>query len=209
MSTTKFCGRCRSDLPATKEFFHRNKRHHDGLQYWCKTCTRDHMREYQRQHAEANQQRSAQWYQEHIEQAKDTNRKYNLKAYWEMKADPVRWAAYKQEHYEAKHARYLKLKADPVKYRAHLDHKNEYNKQFLKELKKDPVKYAEYRRKANEYDKQRLAKLHDGNWKPKKVGRPRKDVSVGFDKTQVHAEMKAKEKGHGHDSRDRGCHQAQ
>jgi hypothetical protein len=34
----KTCSRCKKDLPATTEHFHRNAKSADGLNYYCKTC---------------------------------------------------------------------------------------------------------------------------------------------------------------------------
>ena len=38
----KICSKCKDGLPATTEYFPRNRSSKDGLSHWCKVCHRDH-----------------------------------------------------------------------------------------------------------------------------------------------------------------------
>ena len=41
MPTLKFCPYNSHSLPATAEYFYRDKYRHDGLDFWCKLCRRE------------------------------------------------------------------------------------------------------------------------------------------------------------------------
>ena len=43
---TKICTKCGKELPATEEYFYKDKTHKDNLKAWCKECVKEHSREY-------------------------------------------------------------------------------------------------------------------------------------------------------------------
>lgn len=60
---TKTCAKCKNLIPATLEYFSKDKTKDDGLQTWCKAC----MREYHREYREINR-----------DKLNEQNRKYRL-----------------------------------------------------------------------------------------------------------------------------------
>ena len=46
---TKFCTKCKKELPATTDYFYYSKKSKDGLRYHCKDCWRDYKREHRQQ----------------------------------------------------------------------------------------------------------------------------------------------------------------
>lgn len=73
----KSCNGCGSLLPATAEFFVRNKNMKDGLQNWCREC----MREKTRQHRKRNPDYSRKYYAKNKKKIDAKHREY----YWENK----------------------------------------------------------------------------------------------------------------------------
>ncbi len=45
-STTKICTKCKTEYPATAEFWYQDKRNSDGLRYGCKICSKKSERKY-------------------------------------------------------------------------------------------------------------------------------------------------------------------
>lgn len=46
MEETKICTKCENNLPATSEYFHKQKNGKYGLKPWCKVCTNEYMKKY-------------------------------------------------------------------------------------------------------------------------------------------------------------------
>lgn len=46
----KICTKCKRELPATNEFFSKDKNSRDGLSYWCKECNCKYVTEYTNNH---------------------------------------------------------------------------------------------------------------------------------------------------------------
>lgn len=92
-------GPCGRTLPATPEFFARNRQHKDGLQYLCKLCTKA----YKEQH-----------YQAHKEQLRAQNRLYAA-AHKEQTAErSKRYVETHREHYLAYHKQYYQDRKEPT-----------------------------------------------------------------------------------------------
>ena len=49
MAELKKCSRCGQYLPATKEYFYRDRRAKDGLQRWCRECMHSYNTEWQKE----------------------------------------------------------------------------------------------------------------------------------------------------------------
>ena len=60
----KCCTKCKTEYPATIEFFAVNKGHKDGLHSWCKACVCVN---------------NAIWYKEHLEECKERHKKQSMK----------------------------------------------------------------------------------------------------------------------------------
>lgn len=76
-STTKTCPKCKTEYPATTEYFARDKKAKDGLYSQCKVCNREYReahKEYQQNYRAANKEKLQQYYAEW----QQTNREYNL-----------------------------------------------------------------------------------------------------------------------------------
>jgi 5-methylcytosine-specific restriction endonuclease McrA len=91
----KHCPKCKRDLPATPEYFSRNKQNRDGLYGHCKDCkyaveraryadnpetrqrTLDRTREYAKEHPELRREISKRYYEAHHEQELERHRKYH------------------------------------------------------------------------------------------------------------------------------------
>ena len=67
---TKVCTKCGEELPATAEFFHKNKNGKYGLRGDCKNCIKQYKAQYRQENAEEIKQYKAQYYQENAEEIK-------------------------------------------------------------------------------------------------------------------------------------------
>ena len=66
MNDTKICsGPCGRELPATKEYFSKNKNNPDGFQYICKICQRNIMKEYRSKNSEKIRLYNKKYREEH------------------------------------------------------------------------------------------------------------------------------------------------
>jgi hypothetical protein len=64
----KQCRQCGACLPATPEYFSRDKKGPLGLHYWCKACTRAHGRRYKQQNPQQVNDYNQRWEAENREQ---------------------------------------------------------------------------------------------------------------------------------------------
>lgn len=126
----KICTRCKSELPATAEFFYRNKKGKFGLHSWCKECLREHNKNYYRENKD--------WYSEHnknyYEQNKDWRLEYSQNYYQENRD----WYKERNQKYYEQNKDYFKKYSQ--KYRqTNKDWCLEYQKQYYEQNKE---KYA-------------------------------------------------------------------
>lgn len=70
MENTKICKKCGRELPL--ECFGKDKRSKDGLQHWCKSCKKQHNKQYRAEHAEYFKQ----WRADNAEHKKQYNKQY-------------------------------------------------------------------------------------------------------------------------------------
>jgi 5-methylcytosine-specific restriction endonuclease McrA len=61
----KRCAKCALEYPATLEYFHRDKKHRDGLCSSCKQCESRRAEKYYAEHAEHRREYFQKWYAEH------------------------------------------------------------------------------------------------------------------------------------------------
>lgn len=47
---TKTCTKCKTEYPATAEFFYRGKKYKNGLQSWCKVCMKAYRESWEKQY---------------------------------------------------------------------------------------------------------------------------------------------------------------
>jgi hypothetical protein len=63
---TKGCTKCQEELPATTEFFHKNKSKKDGLCSKCKECKKQYNKQYYQDHKEEFKEKNQQYYKNKI-----------------------------------------------------------------------------------------------------------------------------------------------
>ena len=90
----KRCSKCREYFPATNEYFHKNKRQQDGLNYYCKPCAcqgavewKNNNREFYR---ESRRKQFKKYAKNHPDKVRETKRRYranNREKINESKAD--------------------------------------------------------------------------------------------------------------------------
>jgi hypothetical protein len=120
-------------LPATPEYFPRNRKNKDGLRYECKACANksarryreenpDKFRESQRQYATANAEKirehHRQWYEEHRDERKRYARKYHAEHRDERIAQSRRYHAEHRDEAIARSRRYSSEHRDTERERA-------------------------------------------------------------------------------------------
>jgi 5-methylcytosine-specific restriction endonuclease McrA len=71
----KTCSRCKAELPATTEFFHRKASSRDGLGY-CKSCGRKRRARYRAEHLEEVKAANRQWLQDNPEKVESYRQRY-------------------------------------------------------------------------------------------------------------------------------------
>jgi hypothetical protein len=67
---TKTCSKCRTEFPATAEFFPPDKRCRDGFGSWCRTCQRAANARYRAAHPESVRASVRRWNTAHLEAVK-------------------------------------------------------------------------------------------------------------------------------------------
>ena len=76
MTSLKTCTKCGQTKPATREWFHVDKRIRGGLRSQCKECAVAYMRGYCTGHREREAARSRAWYKINSEKSKEYNRQW-------------------------------------------------------------------------------------------------------------------------------------
>ncbi len=74
---TKTCGQCGRTLPATTEFFHRDKNRPSGLYSWCKECNRARRNQHYADHAERYSEYNRSFYAANAEEKKRMAREWH------------------------------------------------------------------------------------------------------------------------------------
>lgn len=76
-SIKKQCSTCQSVLPATAEYFHRDKHQRDGLTQCCKVCRTAKSNAYNQEHRDEKRDYNKQYYAEHQNKEKERCAKYS------------------------------------------------------------------------------------------------------------------------------------
>lgn len=114
---TKICTKCGRELPATSEYFHKNKRTPDGLYYRCKKCKSEDDKEYRiRNKSKLRVKRKIQYWQ-NVEHNRDQTRQWALlnkekkktsdRQYYEKNKDRIK--KYSRNHYQLNRKKHYKL----------------------------------------------------------------------------------------------------
>lgn len=84
----KRCSRCKRYLPATNEYFHRNRATKDGFQHYCKECQLAVAKRYREQNPDKAKESNRKWHNENLDIAHliqrrwyEANREKRLKYY--------------------------------------------------------------------------------------------------------------------------------
>ncbi len=75
-SSSKRCNKCGDELPATTEYWHKNKLTKDGLCHTCKACAIARARKWGIDHRDRQHTRNQRYYVEHKEEIKQQTRDY-------------------------------------------------------------------------------------------------------------------------------------
>lgn len=143
---TKRCTKCGVEYPATTEYFHRDKSHKDGLNYWCKLCTRVYNRLYY--------QTNASFRERQRDYKKDYNARPEVKA---RKLELAQTPAYKEkQRVSAK----IRNQRPEVKEAARLNYYKPHNKErqrvYAKQYNQRPeVKEHLHKKYAKKYAEQK------------------------------------------------------
>lgn len=148
----KQCYKCKTWLPATKEFFHGKKKNKDELYSYCKTCEsadkkayyenggKEVILNYAREHSERIMEKKRQWNQEHKEEMQA-----NRKRYYQEHSEALREHArnYRKTNREEMRLRYKQWRSKGREKR------REYSKKYRKIRAEERKEYMKQYRQAN------------------------------------------------------------
>lgn len=163
----KTCSKCKRVLPATTEYFNRNKYQADGFQYWCTECRHAYRKtpeQQEKRQAKAQTEEykarkrecDRQYRLRHLEQRREFDRQRNATP--ERKAYNRQWNAENAEwRKEYKKSMYWK---NPDRFRAqkradHHKHKAHRNKRYRIRYNTDPA----FRQRQREINRQALRRF--------------------------------------------------
>jgi len=128
----KVCTHCEEELTATTENFHRNKNNKDGLEFWCKSCKANYLKEYGQKNIVKIREYQKKWGMENEEKVKVKRKIYELKNVEHIKEQ---WQIYSN-----KNKNNIKAYRDKNK-----EVNSKYNKQYRKEHHEElKEQYKEY-----------------------------------------------------------------
>lgn len=93
---TKICSKCKREIPATAEYFYRNKGCKDGLLPKCKQCRVESDKVYYDTHVDERRSSSRKYYEDHYEERRAYNASYAEKHRKELRE-------YASKNFAAKH----------------------------------------------------------------------------------------------------------
>lgn len=147
---TKICTKCNRELPATTEYFSRQKSNKDGLRGWCKQCQSVYRSAYYTSHQDEEKQRMSQYYVEHSEERKQYSAHYRIEHAEKVKCYEKKYNA-SDRHKSAK-ARYRATHQENIKvYRArwheeHREHERQYSASYNAIHHDERLRYGRERR---------------------------------------------------------------
>ena len=122
----KICSKCKRELPATNEFFHRIK---SGLRSRCKKCMNQYYQEYYQKHKGEISLRMKRYYQKHKGEISLVRKRY-----WRNHKEEKK--QYNKQHYQ-KHKGEISLVRKRY-YQKHKKEREQKDRQYIERLK---VKY--------------------------------------------------------------------
>lgn len=140
MNKIKLCNKCNRELPATTEYFYRNKTKKDGLQSICKECKSKVDRAYN----QANQENISKQSRKYYEENKDKISEYH-KIYYEENKSEIN----KQHKEYYQNNRETILENTKEYYENNKEHIKEYKKEYYEMNKKKIKEKSKERYKAN------------------------------------------------------------
>lgn len=102
----KRCANCKRLLPVGS--YWANKKSRDGLASWCKSCTRENNRAYQKAHQEKCRERVRLWAQKNPERARESQRRWKEKNPEKMRAYRKKCDAKNPKRIKAARRTYIK-----------------------------------------------------------------------------------------------------
>jgi len=118
-STTKTCTKCKTEYPATTEFFPPRKRDKSGLDSWCKACHRKSANEYQKAHSAERAAYSKKRRIEHAEVFREREHAYYL-AHADAKREKAqRWRLANPDKVRENNRQYRETKPDKMRMYKH------------------------------------------------------------------------------------------
>ena len=75
MTETKVCTKCGEEKPLTE--FHKSRKSHDGLGYWCKSCKKEFRKRFYEENRGRLLEYRRRYYEDHREQSLDHAREYH------------------------------------------------------------------------------------------------------------------------------------
>lgn len=130
--TTKVCTKCKRELPATTEYFHRFKRSNDGLTVWCKDCRRDYQRQYRETHGRTisdkerkrTRERAREWWDDNKDRANAERREMRKKHSEYVRSRDRRWREANRDKVLEHKRNYYERHKEEI-----LERQKEYNRQ--------------------------------------------------------------------------------
>ena len=147
---TKICQNCKRKLPATNEYFYKDKRKKDGLNQWCKKCGGERAKEYRQKNIERVR---AQGRMSHFRN-KEKNNKQSLDYYYKHREERLE----KSKKWKREHKDYISNYNRQYK-NEHAKDIKEWKKQYLKEHPEDK-KQKNFRERRRRIRKEEVGGSH-------------------------------------------------
>lgn len=142
MQQVRQCIKCGQALPATSEYFHRDKSRKDGLDPRCKPCRREDSRRYNARHQEERKESAQQYHALHREELNTSSRQYYAQHQEELVEYARKYREANQEKVQERRREHYR--ANPEKYReCSRKYYHENTEKCLKEVAQYRIKHRE------------------------------------------------------------------
>lgn len=170
---TKACRKCNQELPATTEYFSRDKKAKDGLFYWCKSCHRayyqenkdaiaTYKREYRLINPEKIQKKNRQYYQANRDKLLEGKREN-----YQVNRDKA--IEYQHEYYQANRDKILEQKHEY--YQANQDELRDKSREYYQVNLDEKL---EYQRKYRQVNLDKIREYEQVNTEKKRIRNSRR-----------------------------------
>jgi flagellar biosynthesis GTPase FlhF len=112
---TKVCIRCENELPATEEYFCKDKKQADGLFVYCRACREKYMKEYYNKNKEHLLKNAKEYAQKNNEHKKEYNKEYHQKNKERLNTHKKEYKKRTTENTKESRKRYYNANKDKVK----------------------------------------------------------------------------------------------